>query len=372
MISGEDDSRRQNEAASVDERQRRNLETLGLLGSQIAHDFNNVLMLIEGYTRLLLEEEGISPAVRENAEEILGAVNKGADLTQRLLRFGRKPSGGRQVLRWRPVYEKLRPLLVRLLGDSIRLEWAETGGDGAILAEPDQAEQVLLNLVLNSRDAMPLGGVIRLRSQTGEGYVQLEVADTGTGIAPESLNRVFEPFFTTKAEGKGTGLGLALVRECAEQWGGSVGVESELGQGTTIRFRLPVHGAPNDRPARILLVEDEAGLRGLMRRALVQQGYEVEEAGDFAGALRAADAADGIALLICDVELGATSGLQLAEQLAVKLPDLRCLFISGYPLDDTFATGAMAQFEGRRRHYLQKPFSPNTLVLEVRAVLAGQ
>lgn len=347
-------------------RQRRNLETLGLLSGHIVHDFNNLLMLVDGYARLLLEENNLSPTARESAEEICRAVERGAQLTRQVLEFGRKPTAAAEALDISKQIERLLPVLRRLLGDSIALSVQLPDYSLWVLAERDQLDQVLLNLIVNARDAMPLGGRIEVTGTRQDSHIFLRVSDTGQGIAPEALPRIFEPFYTTKESGKGTGIGLALVRETVEAWGGSIEVTSTLGQGTSFTLRLNAADQPSPPTAapsapRILLAEDEAGIRGLLRRVLTQQHYHVLEASEEATALAISEAEPEIHLLITDLELAQGDGRQLAKQIKRKHPHAKIIYISGYMQDS----------KDGEAWYLQKPFSPNTLVLAVQQLLAA-
>lgn len=350
-------------------RQRRNLETLGLLSGHIVHDFNNLLMLMDGYARMILEEPGLSGSARENAEEILRAVERGSQLTRQVLDFGRKPSSSREPLDLKRHIERLRPILKRLLGDSIHLEVELPEYSLWVLAERDQLEQVLLNLIVNARDAMPLGGRIRVAARRNEDAVVLRVTDTGEGIAAEALPRVFEPFYTTKESGKGTGIGLAMVREAVESWGGSVVVSSTAGEGAEfeIRFSIADHELRQDlnqdldkHKGTILLAEDENGIRQLLRRVLEQEGFSVIEAATESEAIAASQKNIDLKILITDLELAHGDGRRLAKLVKVKHPSAKVIYISGY----------MQEMKDGEAWYLQKPFSPNTLVLAVQQLLA--
>lgn len=346
-------------------RQRRNLETLGLLSGHIVHDFNNLLMLMEGYARMILDEPGLTQATREHAEEIIHAVERGAQLTKQVLEFGRKPIAQREPLDLNRQIEKLRPILERLLGDSVRLEINLPDYSLWVLAERDQMEQVLLNLIVNARDAMPLGGRILVAAGRDPESVWLRITDTGEGIAPDVLPRVFEPFYTTKESGKGTGIGLAMVRETVESWSGSIAVSSTVGEGAQFEIRLAAAdqaalGTNHKATRSILLAEDEPGIRNLLRRVLAQEGFQVLEASNEAEALAAAQQSDELLLLITDLELADGDGRRLAKSVKKKHPAAKVIYISGY----------MQDVKDGEAWYLQKPFSPNTLVLAVQQLLA--
>jgi CheY-like chemotaxis protein len=350
-------------------RQRRNLETLGLLSGHIVHDFNNLLMLMDGYARMILEEPGLSATARESAEEILRAVERGSQLTRQVLDFGRKPSTSREPLDLKRQIEKLRPILERLLGDSIHLEMQLPEYSLWVMAERDQMEQVLLNLIVNARDAMPLGGRIQVGALRDENAVVLRVIDTGEGIAAEALPRVFEPFYTTKESGKGTGIGLAMVREAVESWGGSVAVTSTAGEGAEFEIRLPaadnelrpeMNPSSQSQQGSILLAEDESGIRNLLRRVLEHEGFSVIEASTEADAIAASQLHNDLKILITDLELAQGDGRRLAKLVKLKHPGAKVIYISGY----------MQEVKDGEAWYLQKPFSPNTLVLAVRKLLA--
>ncbi len=350
-------------------RQRRNLETLGLLSGHIVHDFNNLLMLMDGYARMILEEPGLSGAARESAEEIVRAVERGSQLTRQVLDFGRKPSSSREPLDLKRHIEKLRPILARLLGDSIHLDIQLPEYSLWVMAERDQMEQVLLNLIVNARDAMPLGGRIQVAAGRDQDTLFLRVTDTGEGIAAEALPRVFEPFYTTKESGKGTGIGLAMVREAVESWGGSVAVTSTAGEGAQFEIRLPAADqemrqdlqlGTDKHKGTILLAEDENGIRSLLRRVLEQEGFSVFEASTESEAVAASQQHDDLRVLITDLELAQGDGRRLAKLVKLKHPNAKVIYISGY----------MQEVKDGEAWYLQKPFSPNTLVLAVQQLLA--
>jgi CheY-like chemotaxis protein/two-component sensor histidine kinase len=350
--------------SSHEERQRRKLETLGRLSGHVAHDFNNLLMVVDGYARLLLEDATLSGSARDSVEEILRATARGSALTRQLLSFSRKPTGGKEALDLNVHLERMRPLIERLLGESIRLEVSLAERPVVVEVERDQLEQVLLNLIVNSRDAMPLGGRVSVRLGQDERNALLDVEDSGTGIAPELVPRIFEPFFTTKEDGKGTGIGLSLVRDTVQRWSGNIEVESEPGRGTRFRLNLPLAGHPRRNEATgapILLVEDEPGIRSLIRRALQQHGFAVLEAASEAEALELAARLPELRLLITDLELAGGDGKRLAAEVQRGHPEIKVLFISGYLMDSSSGQSG----------YLQKPFSPNTLVLAVQRVLGG-
>lgn len=350
-------------------RQRRNLETLGLLSGHIVHDFNNLLMLMDGYARMILEEPGLSGTARENVEEILRAVERGSQLTRQVLDFGRKPSSSREPLDLKRHIDKLRPILERLLGDSIHLDVQLPEYSLWVMAERDQMEQVLLNLIVNARDAMPLGGRIQVSARRDENAVLLRVTDTGEGIAAEALSRVFEPFYTTKESGKGTGIGLAMVREAVESWGGSVAVKSIAGEGAEFEIHLPAADEKlrqdlcqetEIQKGSILLAEDENGIRSLLRRVLEQEGFRVIEASTEAEAIALSQQHGDLKILITDLELAQGDGRRLAKLVKLKHPSAKVIYISGY----------MQEVKDGEAWYLQKPFSPNTLVLAVQQLFA--
>jgi CheY-like chemotaxis protein len=356
-----------NGSEDIELRQRRNLETLGRLSGHVVHDFNNLLMVMDGYARMILEDPALSRFARENAEEILRAVERGAELTRQILDFARKPAGGPQVLDVKRQIEKLKPLLERLLGDSVRLEVDLPEIALWLVAERDQMEQVLLNLIVNARDAMPLGGRIRVAAEQSGNRVRIQVTDTGEGIAPEALPRVFEPYYTTKSSGKGTGIGLAMVQETISAWGGTVEVQSTLGEGARFTLDLPAADAsssqapPAGHRGAILLAEDEPSLRTLIRRVLEQEGFQVIEAASEAEAIERAQSQPTLRLLITDLELAAGDGRRLAARLRTKPGLSGVIYISGY----------MQEVTPDDACYLQKPFSPSTLVLAVQKLLSA-
>ena len=375
-------------------RQSQKMEAVGQLAGGIAHDFNNLLTAILGSTQLLLQATPPGDVRREDVEEIRNAGLRAAELTRQLLAFSRRQVLAPKVLELNAVVANMDKMLRRLIGDDVELATALHAEAGAVNADPGQLEQVLLNLVVNARDAMPGGGRVliettrlllrdelverRHRLPPGD-YVCLAVTDSGLGMDEATQAHLFEPFFTTKEVGKGTGLGLATVYGIVKQSGGYIWVYSEPGRGTTVKVYLPrVPGAaeqplpaPEPPPLRgghetVLLVEDAAPVRTLARRSLEACGYRVLDAADGRSAIElSARHAGEIAVLVTDVVMPGMSGRELAERLAPARPAMKVLYTSGYTDDAMVRQGVLNAGVA----FLQKPFVPDSLARKVREVL---
>jgi two-component system, cell cycle sensor histidine kinase and response regulator CckA len=375
-------------------RQAQKMDAFGQLAGGVAHDFNNLLTIILGYSELLLQSLRREDPSRKLVAEIHKAGERSAGLTRQLLAFSRQQVLAPRVLNLNDVVAETDKMLRRLIGEDIRLTTTLSSKLWSVLVDPGQVEQVLLNLAVNARDAMPTGGQLTVETQNvdlDESYVQthsgahagqhvlLSVTDTGIGMSPEVLSRIFEPFFTTKEPGKGTGLGLATVLGIVQQSGGHIAVYSEVGVGTTFKIYLAREEqdieistgtssvlTPPRGTETVLLVEDEVGVRALTRLVLAEFGYMILEAADGNEANRVAAGHDGpIHLLISDVVMPGAGGRIVAENLMERHPELRVLFMSGYTDDAVIRHGVLR--EGV--HFLQKPFTPLALALKVREVL---
>jgi PAS domain S-box-containing protein len=367
-------------------RQGQKMEAVGQLAGGIAHDFNNLLTAIVGYATLLDRALAPSDELHEEVHEIIGAARRAANLTQQLLAFSRKQVLRPAVLDVNVVVRDMERILHRTIGEHIALVTALEPRLAPVRADASQLEQVIMNLVVNARDAMPGGGRVTietsnvpLETELAGAFVQLAVSDTGTGMSAEVKAHLFEPFFTTKEVGKGTGLGLATVYGIVHQSGGFIAVDSEPGQGTRFRILLPraEAPAPESAPAAlepaaagsgtVLLVEDEAGVRHLARDVLRRYGYRVLEAGEGGEALSLAAAHEGaIDLLLTDVVMPGMSGAELAERFRALRPEARVLYASGYADDAVISHGVTGGVP-----FLQKPFEPDELVRRVRELLEG-
>jgi two-component system cell cycle sensor histidine kinase/response regulator CckA len=375
-------------------RQAQKMEAVGQLAGGVAHDFNNLLTVINGYGELLLGQLDAANPLRELVAEMTKAGERAAALTRQLLAFSRKQVLTPTVLDLNAVVIDMEKMLRRVLGEDIRLVASLSPHLGRVKVDRGQMEQVILNLAVNARDAMPRGGQLSLHTRNVEldenytrthsytrpgSYIALAVADSGHGMTPEVKARLFEPFFTTKVPGKGTGLGLATVYGIVKQSGGSIEVFSQPNAGTTFEIYLPrieqavgpsrSHGnraaAPRGRET-ILLVEDEEAVRALSRLVLGQSGYNVLESADAAAALALArQHTEAIHLLVTDVVMPDLGGRELAERLLAFHPEMSVLFVSGYT-DDAVVRHGVSEHEV---NFLQKPFTPLALANKVREVL---
>jgi two-component system cell cycle sensor histidine kinase/response regulator CckA len=369
--------------------QSQKLDSIGRLAGGIAHDFNNLLTVILGNTDMLLEQCGGDHPFHHDIAQIRDAAARAAALTRQLLAFSRKQVLIPSVVDLNAVVAGIAPLLKRLIGEQITLSINLAQDLGRVLADPGQLEQVIVNLVINARDAMPEGGTliletanVMLDAPAPGAYVLLAVSDTGIGMDAATRERIFEPFFTTKELGKGTGLGLATVYGIITQSGGHIWLDSEVGQGATFKAYLPRCDAPDQAieertgevgaavtpfEATILLVEDDAGVRDLTDRLLRGWGHRVLVASDAQDALRvAAESPDPIDLLLTDVIMpGGTNGVALAAQLVVAYPSLRVCYMSGYT--DTALTSQAVLPPGQT--LIMKPFTVEALARAVRVAL---
>jgi two-component system cell cycle sensor histidine kinase/response regulator CckA len=374
-------------------RQTQKIDSIGRLAGGVAHDFNNILTTILGNAELALTQLSSDAPLRSNLESIQESAERAANLTRQLLAFA-----SRQVIEPRRVnlnelIVNLNKMLHRLIGEDIKLVTQATPDLGQIKADPGQIEQVLLNLVVNARDAMPDGGTLTIHTDnvhldedyarrhlvTPGDYVMVSVTDTGVGMTDEVKQHIFEPFFTTKEQGKGTGLGLATCFGIIQQSNGHIHCDSQAGKGAEFRIYLP-HVQKGEDPASerdvpsslpqgsetILLAEDEPSLRRLMTRVLRTQGYTILEAADGNEALALAQANGAkIQLLLTDVIMPGLSGKMLAEWLSQVNPGIKVLFISGY-INNAAVRGAMSK---TGTFFLQKPFNPLALAKKVREAL---
>ena len=375
-------------------RQAQKMEAVGQLAGGIAHDFNNLLMVILGYAAALTESPDIGQNAQSKTKEISKAANRAASLTRQLLAFSRQQVLEPKVMSLNLVVEDVKKMLGRLINEDIALVTELDPGLGCMKADHGQIEQVLVNLAVNARDAMPKGGKLTIKtgnievsqhySQSHEpmppgSYIGLTVSDSGLGMDARTQSRVFEPFFTTKEQGKGTGLGLATVYGVVKQSGGFIWLTSEVGRGTTFEIFFPrvselIEDVPSERsrvlPARgsekILLVEDDEALRALILSSLRDAGYTVLEAANGVDGLRIAHREAGtIELVVTDVVMPGMSGPKMAEQISDLYPKTRILYMSGY-----FEFGGGHQEILRQgRTLLQKPFELRHLERQVREIL---
>jgi signal transduction histidine kinase/CheY-like chemotaxis protein len=353
--------------------QARKMEAVGQLAAGVAHDFNNVLTAIMGYTDLAIADTS-APPVSARLQEVRRASERGARLTQQLLLFSRRRVVDPRDLRIDRVAGEMAGMLRQVLGKRVELVTDLRAPDAVVRIDQVQLEQVLLNLTLNARDAMAAGGVVTVRTQTlaGPPRVALSVSDTGPGIDPSVRSRLFEPFFTTKPAGQGTGLGLSIVRGVVDQTGAEIAVESEPGRGATFRVTWPVveAGPADPAPSRrrvILVVDDEELLRSLAREVLRAAGHDVLLAATGPEAIAlAARTAGPIDLVISDVVMPGMGGPELVRALLAARPELRALLISGHPLDELAARGALAAYAVEA---LTKPFTSSELVAAVERAL---
>ena len=375
------------------QRQAQKMEAVGRLAGGIAHDFSNVLTAMLGFCDLVLARVGGDEELMADLLEIRKAGERAERLTRQLLAFSRKQVLIPQVIDLNHAVFDLHAMLTRIIGDHVRL-LIETASDlGHTRADPGQIEQILLNLVVNARDAMPHGGTVRIAtanaalddqfvlahpgSAAGD-YVALSVEDTGNGIAPEILGHVFEPFFTTKGPGRGTGLGLPTVYGIVKQSGGYVAVDTKVGVGTTITTYLPLVDEPLSEsvprpPLRtvngnetVLIVEDDESARELMRKALAPHGYSVLEARDVWDALTIARSRSApIDLLLTDIVMPDMNGPQLAQHIVTMHPKVRVLYVSGFPQASIIGSSTVSE----RVSFLPKPFVPGALLASVREAL---
>jgi PAS domain S-box-containing protein len=378
-------------------RQSQKMQAVGQLAGGVAHDFNNLLMVVKGHAELLLNRVPSSSPLRHSIEQVDRAADRAASLTRQLLAFSRMQVLQPRVLDLNEVVGGMTKMFSRVIGENIEMAFLPGSNLGRVKADPGQIEQVLLNLVVNARDAMPKGGRITVETsnvrldrdysakhhniQPGP-WVMLTVSDTGCGMDAQTQSRIFEPFFTTKAQGKGTGLGLATVYGVVKQSDGFIYVYSEVGQGTTFKIYLPEVSANVAREASektpvppprgsetILFVEDEESVRELVRDYLAGTGYRVLEAVDGVQALEVAAAHKGtIEIVVTDVVMPRLSGRELASRITAERPDVKVLYISGYTDDSIFRHGVL---EGGVA-YLQKPFNLKAIAQKIREVLDGQ
>jgi two-component system cell cycle sensor histidine kinase/response regulator CckA len=375
-------------------RQAQKMEAVGRLAGGVAHDFNNLLMVISGYAEVLLEGTDRNQALYPKIEAIQQASDRATTLTRQLLAFSRKQLLELKVVDVNAIVSDIERLLRPLIGESIELSCRLFPNLGRTRADAGQIEQVIMNLVVNSKDAMPNGGKISIQTANVRldddlrrehsyikpgPYVMFSVADTGHGMDKETQCRIFEPFFTTKEKGKGTGLGLSTVYGIIKQSGGYVFAQSEIGRGTTFRIYLPrvedaaePHGHLRVSPSAIggsetvLLVEDEESVRQLVRETLETKGYKVLEADQGAAALKIASEHDGpIHMLITDVVMPGMNGRELSQQLCAAHPATKVLFLSGYAEDAIVHQGVLEPGTA----FLQKPFTLQSLSRKVREVL---
>ena len=363
--------------------QSRKMESVGRLAGGIAHDFNNLLTVVLGATELCRLEAGSSFPQRSYLDEVVAAAQRGSGMVRQLLAFSRRQVLVPRVVDLNGLIEDATKLLARMLGEDVELRKALAPAPACVMADPGQMEQVLMNLAVNARDAMPKGGILTIATRVGPVHgsderVVVEVSDTGTGIPPEIAQQIFEPFFTTKELGRGTGLGLATAQGIVPQSGGTIRVASRPGEGSMFTIDLPRVNAPPDaaavraieaQPARagetILLVEDEAPVRMVVTRSLQRHGYKVIEARDGTEAAQILrDGTQPIHLLMSDVVLPGITGLELVDLGRKIRPGLRVLLSSGYSEEAISRRGSLASVP-----LLQKPFEPGQLLEAVRAVL---
>jgi signal transduction histidine kinase len=370
------------------------IASMGRIVGGVAHDFNNILGTMLASVDFLLSELPENGTPRADAETIRAAVMRGADLTQQLLAFSRQQVLEPKVVSLNELVADTQRMLIRTIGEDIAIRVSLGEHLAAVRVDPGQIQQILLNLAVNARDAMPTGGTLAI--QTGNAtldepttmshsiadagqYIVLTVSDDGTGMDAATLAQIFEPFFTTKPKGRGTGLGLSTVFGIVEQSGGHLRVASTLGRGTTFEIYLP---AVNERPQQIdepretppargtetiLLAEDDEVLRTLTARILTSQGYRVLEASDGVEALRVADGHHGtLDLLTTDMVMPSMGGHDLANELSARRPGLKVLFVSGYT-DDAVGRGELQPGDA----FLQKPIDPKMLARKVRQMLDG-
>jgi len=373
-------------------RQSQKMEAVGRLAGGVAHDFNNLLTIILGYSQQLTTSLPPDESLQHSAREIVNAGERAAALTQQLLAFSRKQVVQPRILQLNVIIQGMAGMLKRLIGEDIQLSVDLDPAIGPVKADLSQIEQVIMNLAVNSRDAMPEGGrltitTVDLHQSTEHGllkpgrYAVLTVKDSGQGMDAVTKARLFEPFFTTKEQGKGTGLGLSTVYGIVQQWGGLISVESQLAQGTTFTIHLPCSidadsskaaapflARPPKSRKNIVLVEDDESVRKLIVGVLSGGGYETLATGDGREILGLSkERLDRIDLLITDVVMREMSGPDLAERLKGSHPGLRVLYISGYSDHPLFARGVVQDTE-----LLQKPFTPDRLLKAVETVLLGR
>ncbi|HEX4346180.1 MAG TPA: PAS domain S-box protein [Vicinamibacterales bacterium] len=376
--------------------QAQKMEAIGRLAGGVAHDFNNLLTAILGYCELLLVDVHPGHPQRDDITEIQKAGLRAAALTRQLLAFSRKQIIEPTTLALNAIVADIRPMLGRLIGEDVSIVLQLHPELGSVKADHGQVEQVILNLAVNARDAMPEGGTLTIRTVNVEvdedadetvagakpgSYVALTVSDTGMGMTPEVRARLFEPFFTTKGVGKGTGLGLATVQGIVLRSGGSVGIDSEVGKGTSFHIYFPrvdpVEALTEDaapsihRPQiggeTILVVEDSDGLRQLATRLLQRHGYKVLVAADAAAAIKVFDEHASIDVLLTDVVMPGASGPELTRQLVEKRPALKVIYMSGYTEETIVHHGVLNPGIA----FLNKPFSSEALGMKIREVLEG-
>ncbi len=374
--------------------QAQKMEAVGRLAGGVAHDFNNLLTIITSYADLLLEDLAVGDSRRDDVEEIRKAAAGAASLTGQLLAFSRRQVIEPRVLNLNAVVSTADKMLKRLIGEDVELVTVLAPDVGSIRGDAGQLEQVIMNLAVNARDAMPQGGKLTIETANVEmdeayvrghaaartgSYVLLAVSDTGVGMSEQTQARIFEPFFTTKEQGKGTGLGLATVYGIVKQADGFIWVYSELDHGTTFKIYLPridepaegapargAVGAPPRGAETVLVVEDGAAVRAVTRQILVRQGYAVLEAPDPETALRLAAGHHGpIHLLVTDVVMPQMNGRALADRLTAQHVGLKVLYVSGYTDDAIVRHGVLEP----GIMFLQKPFTPDALARKVREVL---
>jgi len=377
-------------------RQAQKMEAVGRLAGGVAHDFNNLLMVISGYTEVLLDKLKSDSEMQGKAQAIQQAADRATTLTRQLLAFSRKQLLELKVVDVNAIVSDMERLLRPLIGETIELTTRLTPEVGHTRADAGQLEQVIMNLVVNARDAMSFGGKILIQTNRVEidperrehslippgPYLLLSVSDTGAGMDKDTQSRIFEPFFTTKEKGKGTGLGLSTVYGIVKQSGGFIFAHSELGHGTTFRIYLPRVEDPADHigPTKsaiaatggsetILLVEDEESVRELVRDTLTNKGYKVMEAKNGEAGLRVSEEHPGaIDMLITDVVMPGMSGRELAKRVSAARPDVKVLFLSGYTEDAIIHEGVLEPGTA----FLQKPFTLQVLSRKVREVLRGE
>jgi PAS domain S-box-containing protein len=390
---GEDITERHQLEAQL--RQAQKMEAMGRLAGGVAHDFNNVLTAIYAYVELIREELPEGSPAHKDLGEVRKAAERATALTRQLLAFSRQQLLESRILDLNELVAEFENMLRRVIGEDVDLRLTLGTDTGNVRADPGQLHQVIMNLVINARDAMPQGGTLILETGNADlteqhaqaqghqpvtpgRYVMLAVSDTGTGMTPEVQAHIFEPFFTTKERGKGTGLGLSTVYGIVRQSGGHIWVYTEPGRGTTFKVYLPrvddppeevgllVETSTVEGTETILLAEDDALLRPLTKTLLTKAGYTVLDAGNADEALAiVAQHAGPLHLLLADVVLPRTSGRELARRLSESHPETKTLYVSGYT-DDAIVRYGMLE---RGLNFLQKPFTPVALARKVRQVL---